>query len=51
MQGAKLEAQIEILNHLKIALCVNELSNRGRRYIDKLIKDRKDDLGAIKSKV
>jgi hypothetical protein len=51
LREAKLEGEIEILNHLKIALCVRELTNGGRHYVNKLITTRKNDLRTVKSKI
>jgi len=45
------EAEIRVLRHLKKALCVKELTNRGRQYIDKMIINRNDELRNIENEL
>lgn len=47
----KLEAEIELLIHLKRALCVRELTNEGRAYVNKLINQKRHDVRTIESKI
>ena len=40
----RLESEIRLLKHILVALCIRELTNKGRHYIQKLIKSREHDL-------
>jgi hypothetical protein len=44
LKRARSEAQIEVLEHLKAALCIRELSNSGRAYINRIIIQKRHEL-------
>lgn len=51
LREAKLKGEIEVLTHLKAALCVKELTNSGRHYVNKLIKAKAYDLRTVESEI
>jgi hypothetical protein len=48
---AKIEGQIEVLKYLKGALCVRELTNPGRHHVEKIIKNKQNDLRSIEIEI
>jgi hypothetical protein len=43
-QNTKLEGEIEILKHVLNGLCIRELNNGGRAFVNKLIKQKQHEL-------
>ena len=46
-----LEAEVGMLTHLKGALCIRELTNAGRVYVNKVLKKKQDDIRTIESQI
>ena len=44
----RVEAQIEILEHLKSALCIRELTNPGRQHVNRLLTNKRNELSNLK---
>ena len=43
----RLKSEIALLKHLKAALCVRELTNSGRHYVNNLISNKEHELSNI----